>query len=244
MFYVYCIQNVTNKKIYVGFTVNYEKRWSEEIRAAFNKNCKDYEKILSRAFRKYAKNQKEVKDFFTFQVLEEFIYSSEALEAEQFWIEYFRSNIHQFGAQSGYNCTIGGDTTFGFRHSEESKQKISEKQTGKYIGENNPFFGKKHTEETKQKLRDTWAKSKALGARTPHNKGVPMTAEHRELLNKACSEKLSGEGNGRAKLNWDQVNEIREKYKNGIRCKNLSEEYKVTITNILSIVKHETWKIK
>lgn len=57
----------------------------------------------------------------------------------------------------------------GFKHSAESKVKMSEKKKGKYVGENNPFFQKKHTEETLQKYRDLYT-------------GVPLTAEHRQKI--------------------------------------------------------------
>ena len=53
----------------------------------------------------------------------------------------------------GYNLTSGGRDHF--HHSEESKQKMSEKQKGLQVGEKNPFYGKHHTEETKQKISES-----------------------------------------------------------------------------------------
>ena len=41
---------------------------------------------------------------------------------------------------------------FGKKHTEKTRNKISELNKGKHIGEKNPFFGKKHTEETKEKI--------------------------------------------------------------------------------------------
>ena len=41
---------------------------------------------------------------------------------------------------------------FGKKHSEETKEKMSENKKGKYEGELNPFYGKNHSEETKEKL--------------------------------------------------------------------------------------------
>jgi group I intron endonuclease len=42
----------------------------------------------------------------------------------------------------------------GKKLSNETKLKLSEIRKGKYIGEKNPFFGKHHSEETKQKIRE------------------------------------------------------------------------------------------
>lgn len=39
-----------------------------------------------------------------------------------------------------------------YKHSEETKRKISKTLTGKFIGEKNSFFGRKHSEESKRKM--------------------------------------------------------------------------------------------
>lgn len=43
---------------------------------------------------------------------------------------------------------------FGKKHSNETKEKISNSRIGKYSGSNNPFFGKKHSEETRRKISE------------------------------------------------------------------------------------------
>ena len=63
-----------------------------------------------------------------------------------------------------------GNTNFkGCKHTEESKQKMSEIRKNKNTGENNSFFGKHHSEETKQKIRE-----KNIGNIPPSNKEITI----------------------------------------------------------------------
>lgn len=244
MFYVYCIQNVTNKKIYIGRTFDCKKRWCAEIYTAFNKNSGGYRNALSGAFRKYAKTKDKVKDFFTFQVLEEFENLEESLEAEQFWIEFFRSNVYQFGRSFGYNLTSGGEGVLGLIHSEESKKKQAISMMGKFAAEKNPFFGKKHTEESKIKLSESlkraWEISKANGGRISPLLGKPMSEEQKEKISKAQAGKYIGENNNCAKLTWEIVNKIRHEYKGG---ENTQEELgiKYNISTVSLIINNKRW---
>ena len=60
------------------------------------------------------------------------------------------------------NCTWGGEGTSGAHHTEETKEKISEKLKG----ENNPMYGKQLSEEHKQKLSESH-KGKLAGKNHP-----------------------------------------------------------------------------
>jgi G:T-mismatch repair DNA endonuclease (very short patch repair protein) len=50
------------------------------------------------------------------------------------------------------SCARSGELhpMYGRNHTEESKQKMSDSNKGKYDGEKNPFYGRCHTEETKR----------------------------------------------------------------------------------------------
>ena len=72
----------------------------------------------------------------------------------------------------------------GTHHSEETKLKLSEANTG----ENHPMFGKKHTEEAKRKMKENHADNS--GENHP-NYGKTMSEEQRLKI----SEALTGEKN-------------------------------------------------
>ena len=108
---IYKITNLINGKVYIGQSIDIQKRWKYHLSDAFYKNAPDYNCIFHQAIRKYGKES------FKFEVLEEC--SPEDLNSrEKFYINYYKSfsNNHEFG----YNMTPGGDREFNF--SLEPKQ--------------------------------------------------------------------------------------------------------------------------
>jgi group I intron endonuclease len=132
-----CIYKITNKingKFYIGKTVkSLPTRFYNHCYSAIKRNSTTY---LHKAIRKYGK------DSFVIEEVE--ICESDLGDREMFWISHL--NPH-------YNQTLGGDGgILGFKHTEETKNLLSEKRKGKYTGEQNPFYGQHHTQKTKQKL--------------------------------------------------------------------------------------------
>ena len=87
---IYKITNLINDKIYIGKSVNIQKRWNQ------HKNAKDSSPIHL-AIQKYGINN------FVIDVLEE-CSKDELDQKEKYWIQKYNS---YFG--DGYNATIGGD---------------------------------------------------------------------------------------------------------------------------------------
>ena len=67
---------------------------------------------------------------------------------EQYWIKF-----HNTFGEGGYNKTAGGRGFNGRTHSDETKEKLSDLNKGKFTGADNPFYGQHHTEEAKAKIQ-------------------------------------------------------------------------------------------
>lgn len=93
---LYKITNLINGHIYIGQSVDIERRWDEHRKYYCNPNGRSYNSALYRAFRKYGIEN------FQFQIVEEC--KQEALDTrERYWIDYYDAFHH------GYNMTEGGD---------------------------------------------------------------------------------------------------------------------------------------
>lgn len=99
-----------------------------------------------------------------------------------------------------------------------------------FRGAGNPFFGHTHTKEVKEKIRETQRA----------RKGEKRSAECKKKL----SEMRKGEGAAKAKLTWDKVKEIREKYiGGGHTMRSLAKEYGVVCSVISGIIHNKYWVI-
>ena len=131
---VYMHENKTNKKKYIGMTgKDPEIRWRKGT---------NYRTCIAfrRAIEKYGW------DGFDHVVLYTGLTREEACEKEQELIAQYQTTNPEFG----YNICAGGGGMVGFHHSEETKQKLREKNSGM----NNPNYGKKMPEEWIEHLRE------------------------------------------------------------------------------------------
>jgi group I intron endonuclease len=107
--FVYIIQNIKDGKIYIGKTTQPNIRFNNHLTYARNGSSKGY---LYRAIRKHGESS------FTYSLIEDHSTEDEALEAEKFFIAYFRS----IGAKL-YNSTNGGEGTSGYKYSADQIQR-------------------------------------------------------------------------------------------------------------------------
>lgn len=144
---VYLISNNVNGKCYVGSTIHLSRRRLEHFSSLANN--KHPNKHLQNAYNKYGV------EVFEFEVLETIIIDDNIKKAllsrEQFWIDNLKPE---------YNILPVAGSSLGYRHTEETKRKISESTTGvkkseehaKHIREGQS--GRVLTEEHKAKLSE------------------------------------------------------------------------------------------
>ena len=94
-------------------------------------------------------------------------------------ISEFQSNLPQYG----YNKTLGGDGTFGYKHKPESIKKMKNREFSKETrdkirekaklrkGDLNPMYHKHHSEDSKQKMSNS-SKLTFINKPNPHNKKI------------------------------------------------------------------------
>ena len=181
---IYMIRNKVNSKVYIGQTTDIYGRWGEHLcalRGEYHAN-----NHLQRSWNKYKEHN------FEFSIVEE-CKENELDDREIYWIAKYDSY------HNGYNQTLGGGGVRGFKHSDETKQKISESTKG----ENAPWYGKHRSEETKIKIgeasKERWANpenhpmygknhtEESKKKISESHKGKILTDEHKAKLSKASS---------------------------------------------------------
>ena len=161
---IYCIENLSNSKKYIGQSVNISDRWKKHI-SELNKGS-HHNDYLQKAWNKYGKNE------FKFYVLE-YCPTDKLDEKEIYYIDYYDT----LDRDKGYNLKSGGQDHN--TYSAESKHRMSESLKKSYLnsnlkeirrsdainqwkdpkikekitGKNNGMYGKHHTEEAKEKIR-------------------------------------------------------------------------------------------
>lgn len=187
---VYIITNKINGKIYVGSSVKVEQRWREhESDLRLNKH---HSKHLQRAYEKYGISA------FDFKILEEVSDSQKLLEREQHYLD----TLTPYQRDVGYNNCRNAHNTLGFKHTEESKKKMSESRKGQKRSEetknriSEALKGKQKSEEVRRKIGDAHRgkklsdetrrkMSEAHKGKEPWNKGVATSDETRKKISDA-----------------------------------------------------------
>jgi group I intron endonuclease len=132
---IYKITNTINNKIYIGSAKNFYKRYLKH-----KENPR--ETHISRSFRKYGFEN------FVFEILETpDIFN--LIEREQFWMDFYQS----YNKKIGYNTRIKAESNLGFKHSIETRQKISNSQKGKPRKNANSY--RVYTDEQRSKFKLT-----------------------------------------------------------------------------------------
>lgn len=227
---IYKITNQQNQKCYIGKSKNIEQRWKEHIYEAKANSSR----ALCRAIRKYGEQN------FSFEILEEIpieLYDSISSDREKYWIKYFNSF-----SDSGYNMTEGGDRGHpkgiyigGFGDSAQAtKEEVIEIRTAYQNLEPRYKVYKKYKDHISFNAFEKIWLNKSWQGIMPEVYSKENKEQHKHT-------KKPSNLNG-AKLNKEQVLEIREKYKNQNYSQvQLAKEYGVSNSTIGKIVHYKSW---
>jgi group I intron endonuclease len=225
-YYIYILQNNVNFKIYIGKTNDPNKRYKEHLYIT-NSNTYNNKHLLHKAISKYNI------DNFSFQIIEEHEIEQDCLEAEKFWIEFFRSDVNRFGNDYGYNLTAGGEGISGLKHSQETKDKVSKANKGRIF-----------SSITKQKMSrsHTGKPSPMLGHQQTDNQKQMQSEMVSGAKNYFYGKHFTGEQNAFSVLTEKQVIEIIDLLKKKTyKQKMIAKIYGVTLATINKIKTGRTW---
>jgi len=128
---IYSLVNTVNDKQYIGSAKDFYIRLNEHLKYRNNSNV-----ALQKAFIKYGF------DKFKIYIYEYFTYQSKIISHKSL-TELETSYIAKFSLATLYNFTSIAHNNLGYKHTDESKLKISKP------GVLNPMYGRTHSEEAK-----------------------------------------------------------------------------------------------
>ena len=188
---IYKFENKINGKIYIGQSINIEKRYKEHFYAHTNPNDKGYNTKFYRALRKYGFEN------FTFEIIEKDI--EDLNSREEYWVQYYNSY------KAGYNSNLGGDKV-----TENNENHPNAKLKNLQILEIKQYLLETRISQYELAKRYGLTQSEISQINTGHKWGNLGYYEY--PIRK--DEKAKGQDSPRAVLNNDLVLEIRKRYVN------------------------------
>ena len=152
--YIYKITNLLNKKVYIG----------QHASSVFDKNYWGGGKYIYLAIKKYGKQN------FTREILTWASDLDELNTLEKYWIAKYRRDGFIL-----YNLSDGGEGNPGYKHTAETKLKLSQSHKGLPSANK----GNKYSEEMRKQM------SIRNKGQIPWNKGIPRTEVEKEKIRKA-----------------------------------------------------------
>lgn len=220
---IYCYTNLINNKKYIGQTINPEQRKKQHYSSAFNKNDKDYNSIIHRAFRKYGYEN------FKYEILKDNIEDIDTLNIlEEYYITLYNTKV-----PNGYNVLDGG-LNAKKPHTEATKEKLMRSKM--FLSEDEVI-----------KIREAYSRKES--PKQYFEKYYKDKMHYNSFLNIWSGRKyryirpdLIEEGR-HTKLNKEIVKQIREdRDKNHLSYQQLANKYNISKSTIADIITFRTWK--
>lgn len=199
---IYKIVNKANNKIYVGFATDLKRRWREH-KYKLKKGIHSNKHLLS-AWKKYGE------DSFEFEILEEHesLDKDYLLLRENYYIDLLGSKLNA----NGYNIREDCRNQIGYKHTEETKEKMrgrvvseeTKKVLSEYAKKQEPYWkGKKRDPAVIEKIKQS-----KMG-KIPWNKGKNYSIDPK-LIEKRLNKRFSVEMLEQIAKDYDELGSYRK----------------------------------
>ena len=222
---IYKITNKLNGHSYIGQSIHIEHRWLEH-KSKYNWE-RESKKPLYLAFQKYGLEN------FDFEVLEE-CENKDLSSKEKYWIEYYNTY------QNGYNQTCGGEDNYGENH---PGHKLTEQDVINIrIRYNNHERKKDVFLDYNNRIGETGFSKIWKGETWKDILPEVYTDENKNFHKNNTGN--TGSSNGRARLNEEDVKQIRLRRKNGENIREVYKDYqdKLTYGSFTNVWTYQNWK--
>lgn len=189
---VYKIVNLINGNVYIGSTIQ-KPSWRKYCHWSHLKRGKHHNPHLQNSYQKYISEVESINDIFEFITLMLDINIEELIQWEQSYLDKYRKEL---GKENVYN--IGkcvANPRMGQKHSQTTKDKISESHRGKILSQEH----KDNLSKAGKGRKTPWMEGKRGPMSDEHKKkisdalkGRVVSEEHKENLRKALKGKPTG----------------------------------------------------
>lgn len=224
---IYKITCLGNKKIYIGSTVNFDKRKKEHWRALKGNYHKN--QYLQSAWNKYGESA------FKIELVEVLENKDLILAREQKWIEQTRCCDHGIG----FNISPTAGGTYGYLYTEEQRKNCSKWVRSEECREKIRLakLGTRHSKEAREKMSATRSGSKNIMY------GKHRTDTEKRKISNTRKERGIGRGSehNKAKLTESDIPEIRKLFAMGLTATEIAKRYNVSKSTTARINRRLLW---
>lgn len=226
---IYCILNHKNNKLYIGSSINLKNRWYDHKKTL--KKNKHHSSKLQNSWNKHGG------EYFHFYVIE-YCDVGNLITKEQKWLDMTLCYIDTYG----YNVLSKAYSQLGYKHTEETKQKMKDNHWD-VSGGNHPLYGVGHTEETKKKISVSKKGYKHTEETKKKMSESHVGMVHTEETKQKLKSLNSGENNPATKLTNEDIIKIRELYQTKIYTqKQLGMLFNINFRTVSQIINYKRWK--
>ena len=200
---IYLWKNLINQKVYVGQTQNFYQRMKQYQRD------NDSHRVIGKAFLKYGFDNFEV------CILEQDIAVDNLDAREQYWLDFYEC----YNPEKGYNICQEASTTRGYKHSEETKYKMSVKNKQRFI--DHPEYKQAISERQRGRQASQATKEKMSRSRLGNQNAKGSHWQMSEESKRKISQALKGKQNC---LGRKHTQEAKDKIAESNRNRMITEE--------------------